>query len=697
MLGLGIRGVGITGSGGETTPDFWLNFSNPSNATLGVTRVRGTLDNAESTPDFWLNFSNPTNATLGVTEVRGTLATGGGDSLITPSVTISRTSGVAPLAIHFDATATTAVDYTDRPIHDIEYRWDFGDGNTTPWSYGVLPGTLPRNTAYGPVAAYVYETEGTHTPILYARRRKDDGSFDTATQPQTSITVTAEDAEFAGTKTICVSTSGDFTGAPAGCVQVTSSNAVTAISGNIGSGNKRILFKRGETFNAGSQIVINRPGPCIVGAFGSGAKPIINRTSSVTLMEWGSSSTPDTVYDWRFQDLVFEGSSVAAAAVEGRGSCSQMLMLRCDVRNANFMWLFSGSTINGLNAPPNEFTHAPWDEFYLVDSTFYNLIGTSSSGSCTIFAGFDRFAMLGNDFDNNSSGEHGCRTQFTNRCVYSYNTIRNIQAGKANLSIRGGNFAGDNTYAAGLYSEKNVVSCNNFVGGNSGGIMGIGPQNSDNDERGRDMIVECNMYTGSASTLNVNTCAQPDITYRNNVILSQTGGVFCAIEKSGLVPIPTNVNFYGNSLYTSNSDAGTFFNFVSCTVEIGTGIPVPGDPNEAIRKGETAPAGSITVESKNNLVYGPNLVNDAGMFYTTGAAAFTASNNTANNTGNAPAIKTSNPNFTTQPPTTIAHFKPVSGYAVGGGGTGADRVHGRYVDILGVEIPATPDIGAVAA
>ena len=72
----------------------------------------------------------------------------------------TRFSGVAPLAVFFDATATTAT-ATTRPFHDLEYRWAFsetvGPGIGT-WTTGSRANVSSRNSATGPVAAHVFET-----------------------------------------------------------------------------------------------------------------------------------------------------------------------------------------------------------------------------------------------------------------------------------------------------------------------------------------------------------------------------------------------------------------------------------------------------------------------------------------------------------------------------------------------------------
>ncbi|MEK6932370.1 MAG: hypothetical protein AABW56_01090, partial [Nanoarchaeota archaeon] len=49
-----------------------------------------------------------------------------GDTIIA-SIVVSKISGVAPLAVFFDATGTTHSDISIRPFHDLYYEWSFGD------------------------------------------------------------------------------------------------------------------------------------------------------------------------------------------------------------------------------------------------------------------------------------------------------------------------------------------------------------------------------------------------------------------------------------------------------------------------------------------------------------------------------------------------------------------------------------------
>lgn len=589
-----------------------------------------------------------------------------GGGTITPSTTASRVSGVAPLAVHFDYTATTATGVA-RPFHELFHRTNFDDpaGGAT-WDTGIFPGVLSRNVAYGPVAGHLFMVPGVYDVEHITYRPTGGGTFEAITEYIT-ITVTDPDVEWAGSKTIYLSTGTDFTGVPGGAVTI---GSVTNMGAQIAAAgaNKRILLKRGETFPQTTNMLINQAGPSMVGAWGSGAKPIIRRDANVVMMNLSSPATPTTVSDWRFVDLVLEGNSYASSAVSGEGSCKRMVFSNCDLRNVHYGYTFSGSVMNGVNSAV-PFTHAPWDEIYIVGGSTYNL--TIGSGPCAIFGGWERMVVLGLDIDNNSGGEHGIRTQYASRCVFSANTIRGIAVGKANMTIRGPNFAGDNTLAAGTYSEKNVISDNRFVGGASGGLCGCGPQNSFNDERGRNMIWERNYYIGSASGTSAQTNAQPDVTFRYNLFQIQSGECL-KMEKSGMVPAPTNTAFYGNTAYTSGSSQ-----FIMVNVAINT----------VGSNGEFSPAASVPVLFGNNLAYCPNASGTSKMIdnlYGTGVIT------QAGNSGDT-QMRTTSPIFATTPPTQPSHFKPQAGsYAIAGGSSSVPMCW----DVAGVQALAALDIGA---
>jgi Secretion system C-terminal sorting domain len=585
-------------------------------------------------------------------------------SLITPSVIKSRSSGVAPLAIHFDATATTAASLTARPFHDLEYRWNFGDEVTSTWEHGAQPGVLLKNLAFGPVAAHVYETAGTYNPTLQVRYRRVDGSFEVTNFDCGAVTVIAANTEWAGAKTICVSSSGNFTGAPAGAVLVTSSTANTAIAANIGAGNVRILFRAGESFTASASIRIAQPGPSMIGSFGVGAKPTITATLSgnAPIFNISSEATPTGVSDWRFQDLSCDGGSTGAIIFFGDGHSSRMLMNRVETKNTQGGLTLSGSQLAFYNTSV-PFRHAMWDEFYVVESSLGTLFQTFGNG---VFGNCTRMAAIGNTVNTGGLGEHGIRMQLAQKSVFSHNTIQGIASSRHHLTIRGVDFNGGNTVPPGTYSEFNVVSDNKFTGGTNAQTLTMNSQFAAANERGRNCIVERNWFEVSATTVTSIRMAFTDVTIRNNVanILHNSGGNFVGVSDASVAGehYPDRVNVYNNSVYHA-SNSSNFYSLFSATPD-GSNL------------------NGTVFDVRNNILYAPTAPNVSMIFNSSQATINTSNNSTS---------FTTSPLFAANPPTTLAHFTPGSGSYAFSAGTAVPICS----DFYRTNTSVSPDMGAV--
>src|SRR5207245_11060023 len=246
---------------------------------------------------------------------------------MTLAVAASRASGVAPLSVFFDTTATTS-SATTRPFHDIEYRWNFGE-TTGPgagtWGQGSRAGSSSRNLATGPLAAHVFETPGTYTVSV------NDAANTVSYQCQ--ITVEDPEVVFSGAKTACFSSSGNFSGCPAGATQVTTSNfATVAAAATTTNSVRRLLLRRGETFTAANTTSIAIPGPGLVGAFGSGARPVIQAAADFPAQDVVSFSNRGTatMKDWRLMDVTIDGSTNSKPVLfglGGQGGIDQLTLL----------------------------------------------------------------------------------------------------------------------------------------------------------------------------------------------------------------------------------------------------------------------------------------------------------------------------------------------------------------------------------
>jgi hypothetical protein len=399
----------------------------------------------------------------------------GAAGAITLSNTVSRLSGVAPLSVFFDASGTTAT-ATTKPIHELEYRWTFGDTNLSPpvtvtnpaatgtstWNTGSKPGASLRNKATGPVAAHVYETPGTYTVTLDVT----DGTTNSVTNTCTQIVVQNPDdtpgapGVFTGANTVCVAgwNSPAKTalslipipgtgGCPAGADRVVQPNFTTAINTYAKTG-KRVLFKRGDTFlstpysSNGNYFTssITATGPGIVGAFGTGVPPVIqpNNPNGNDLLNISVRTTPN-LKDWRVMDLELDGMStgsgsrIYSSGVSFGGGANQITLLRLNIHDIYSTGI--GNATNTLDHSNNTGYggHKMWDQIAVVDSSVLRNHGDGSgNGGCGMYFAALRFSLLGTTVDDVTQAEHILRFPYLDKAVIS-NNILSRQAGNKHV------------------------------------------------------------------------------------------------------------------------------------------------------------------------------------------------------------------------------------------------------------------------
>lgn len=242
------------------------------------------------TPAFTVTLDNLVNLTGGGTSNVFMTGSTGGNGVIAAKVSASRLTGVAPLYVNFDATATTSTLSTN-PSHELFFAHDFGDPGSGTWANGVQSaGLTSKNAAFGPVAGHVWETPGTYTYTCVAT----DGA-NPATRTKT-IVVLDPNVVYAGALTICISNSNNFTGAPAGATQVNRAADTDMYAAWIAhkASNKRILFCKADTWVASATIDAGSLSNMIVGGYGTG---VAHTFASGTLV----SVTPATGIGTMFQ------------------------------------------------------------------------------------------------------------------------------------------------------------------------------------------------------------------------------------------------------------------------------------------------------------------------------------------------------------------------------------------------------------
>ncbi|MCR4303508.1 MAG: PKD domain-containing protein [Gallionella sp.] len=627
----------------------------------------------------------------------------------------SRFNGVAPLSVFFDTAETkdnagtvvkagTTANATTRTFHDLEYRWDFGDpaGGAT-WSAGSRADVSRRNEATGPVAAHVYETPGVYIVSLSAT----DGT-NTVSNSCAQIVVQDPNTVFSGSNTICIGASVVPTAGANGCPTDAStaqqSSFPSAISSYAKTG-KRVLFKRGDTFTATTSASLTMTGPGIIGAFGTGAAPIVQMTGDTTILNLSSASTP-TMNDWRIMDLEFDGfSKTNSLGIGTMGTIKQVLVLNMNIHDIMDGIEFNGAMLEWLvaNGYP---AHTMFDEMAIVDSIITPITGSTVGGR--IFASALHLSIMGNklgDMVNAAgSGWHVVRTPYIGKGVIANNTLARSNTYLA-LKLHGPAWchvnsltddipgdcltwnndtstpAGFSTYtytttthpigifaALSGYTEQVLISDNDIIGADSPYLVVMGPQNSHRDERVRDVIVERNHFkAGNKLTQTALVIHSYETTVRNNICDMSVGssGTSCfypTLYLTGPARPPHDIRIYNNTGY--KSDAGSEFNLVRIDTT------------------------STNVTVQNNLAYAP-LAGSTMMVSGTGASGLITSNNSTDY-----QIKNTSPGWAAATPSTPADFSlNADSYARD---TGASAVP-VFSDIFLTSRPrnGVTDIGAV--
>lgn len=539
-------------------------------------------------------------------------------SPISLSLTPSQISGVAPLGVFFDASASTST-RTTLPFHEIKYSWNFGDpANDATWAFGAQPGLLSKNVASGPITGHLFETPGTYTVTLTAF----DG-VNTKTS-NTTITVTDPNSFYSGANTICVA-SGSMpvagtNGCPAGAAvrNLTTLSQVTALA----TGNKRILLKRGDTWSVTEAGYIAGSNTQL-GAYGSGAAPKIQFTSD----NYGF-VTNNGLSNLTFMDLDFDGGA-PSVTINKRAltlTGNNVVVLRATGTGVSDAIMIGG------------------DNLFIVDSNFSHFVG--GYGNVGIWsADSSRLAILGTRIYDATQVEHNIRTQGARPAVYSYNTIAGPAPTKQGMAIRG---------LVGAWTEHVLVSDNDISGGpdGAGDLVQFAPENTASNEPLRDIIFERNYVWGNVGNGIISEVSS-NATYRNNIFNfngagGSASGISIVFQNAAGVAAPTSHYIYNNSFYYGGT-AG--FHALGVYSLIGT-----------------YPGGTV---AKNNLAYAPTASNDGfnngtqGVFYAGNVPA--ANNVLMNNSSNA-QVKNTPPGFSTMPPVALTDWKPVGGsYPIGAG------------------------------
>jgi hypothetical protein len=522
---------------------------------------------------------------------------------IFPSVTV--TCGVslaAPLLVHFDASATTAPGITGFPFHELYYSWDFDDTAPGTWTYGIR--NTDKNVAYGPIAAHVYETAGTFTPVLTVRN-----STGTIVETYTCdpITVVSANSYWSGANTVCINNvaDADFSAKPTGATEVNSDGTFQSLIATHSGNNKRVLFKRGGAWTGTAEASFSG-NSAYVGAYGSGDLPVITQgAANITCL--GVDGNDQRVCELRIEhDTVTYAGTNAQSIDFGGDDKINRLICRCEIVLSHS----GGASASCMNVA-SDITGTGLAGFYecLLSG---GASGWHSNDASTIVA------ILGCNYENLSagSGGHPLRLQATRKTIVANSRIADGKENGTTLIIHG---------REPLWNPEGYhVLTDNLVVRSRGGTISISAQNSLVTEMMENILVDAvflenSQNDGGGANPLLNSQGRY-VTIRNCIFAHhRTGAGNCMTlgwNVNSSNPIPRFIWVYNNSGYMN-------------------GTPSGGGDEYFIRLGTTSAASTQWGADGfvyNNIMYAPNAT-APNMIQNTGSqnATVTSSNNSTDN------------------------------------------------------------------
>jgi len=471
----------------------------------------------------------------------------------------SRTSGVAPLSVHFTAGYSNSTSES-REFHNRDYAWDFGDDDAAVW------GTTgkSKNTAKGPVAVHVFESPGEYTVNLTVT----DGTAAVDTQ-SFDIEVLDPDTVYDGANTVCVSdeTSNDFAGCPDGAAHVAADDLDDIVQ-YIDAGT-RILLGRGSSWTTGGLTVPGNAGPVTIGAYGAAGTVddlgICDNAPLINVAAGGEVFALDYKQDWRITDLHLVNADRTAGTFGGAINMQRILFQR--LRVEGFHVALGWSHWNGA-------------DLMIIDQMTISDCDLSDTQNCTVYIGGERIALMGS-LIRNSMDTHVTRVWQAYLGVISNNIMSGSSlesdSGRHALKLHGpgySSFGHTNEYGppregTGLLAHRTefAVVSDNVFGSSGPWPVAIGPQDTATDSLLTDIIFEKNRIITnygekSALSQNVNVAlhvAARFATVRNNVFDGTgSGDDYAAVEiwSQGDIPRPVAVEVYNNTVYRSDNASG---------------------------------------------------------------------------------------------------------------------------------------------
>ncbi|MEM9338626.1 MAG: T9SS type A sorting domain-containing protein [Bacteroidota bacterium] len=533
-------------------------------------------------------------------------------------VTASRTSGAAPLYVFFDATESDGLE-EGNDLVNADFSWNFDVEDTDP------EGKWEKTK--GMVAGHVFELPGNYQVSCRLTAPNGNTYFETI-----EINV----SEFGGT-TYYVSNEGNDgnSGLSENSPWRTADFAFEQLSTN-----QQLLFRRGDTFEKTSMILDNLIGRIHIGAYGEGARPIINSLANPNFTIQRNINIRNS------SDVVVENLHIIA---------NQEGVSRNVTASDSEHVLFQNLELEGTRGMASGLSSCNLIGFFNCYYHDFSVIGLYSGDT-------DRLSFVGNSIDQldgTPQPEHGVRIQGGEKQFLAHNSLTNLIDTKTAITIRGD-------------GQRHVMIYRNKMDR----LLGVNPQNAETLAAINYVTIEGNYIGHNAayvthsfppSTNGINIEAT-NIAVRNNVIDGYNTAIFVGHDYNGVVS--GDVDVYHNTAHWR---------------------PVTGFSSSVGRVVRLRDVDNIIV--KNNLISADDVSNIEVVNTNASGNNFVFSNN----------IVTSTPNYVSSPlPNSAAHTNSVINYHITEGSPAQDEGDNTvpvFYDLFGGLRPDnfTKDVGAFEA
>ena len=460
-------------------------------------------------------------------------------------ITASRTSGVAPLVVHFDAigpggtTASTLSTPYHQPlaIGELDFSWSFGDMSSPAWenNYGG-----DQNSDTSPQTAHCFQSPGNYTVTLMVKDA--NGNQKNATVDITVNDITLE-AGYTG-YLLDAGGAGDYT---------TWDAAIPAVETAAATGPVRLLVTAGDSFTTTGLTIEETANPVRIIKTGTGADPIVASATD---------SAPGFLFeecsDQLIQGVDFNGTGATSTAI-GVGTRfgfsdqnDHCYLYKCTIRNFD----------NGYENTGN------------IDMSYMGLIdciiqNTLTYGIYTNYA--TNFTVMATKFLNVCRGTGGapehplrCAWSRSNTAYCTFDTAQNGSEGPAGTVIKD---RGWHKYTDVRPDPTNVFNCfhhNSVVIGeevpaddiNDFAVIGPSTSSGDVEEWVEYNLFEHNFIKAAHTPNQDNRIFMLQGGFnivRNNIIVIEQTTETCYLsviqQRSSTNPVPNNCQIYNNTMY----------------------------------------------------------------------------------------------------------------------------------------------------